>query len=81
MEFYAPPGPYAYGLNCIAFRLPNAGVALGPQTQITYVSGVYYTGDLPPEVGTPVDVTWSAGGKYWMASKYESRWCLYSSDG
>ncbi len=80
LEFFAPPGPYAYGLTCVAFRSATAGVALGFQTHIACTSGLYYKGDLPPEVGTPVDVTWSPGGKYWMASKYNN--CsLYSSDG
>jgi len=72
LVFFAPPGPYFYGLDALSFADGENGVAVGYLTSVLCEGGVYYEEIITGDLGTPFAVAALAPGDYWMLAKTES---------
>jgi hypothetical protein len=71
LVFFAPPGPYFYGIKALAFADSENGVAVGYLTSVVCGAGIYNQEIVPLTIGNPLAVTALSPGDYWMLGNIE----------
>jgi hypothetical protein len=72
LVFFAPPGPYFYGISALSYGDGENGVAVGYLTSVLCEGGVCYEEIVKGDLGTPFAVSALAPGDYWMLAITES---------